>query len=988
MNYLEWNNALINHFFNSENEEKEVTLYFSEDVIKEIGEKNYNLPEGGYVSDFFRALQNGVVGIQNNDYINRILELETHYSKGCRGVAQIPFNYPPYLTYLLSFILPFTSGTIPEGLRRDNFHRVVKKYFEDKELTKNYDGQIKNRLSEIDYLWDNIFNWLFESNNISLGYIEKIDNPKPNRRYVSKFEYHIVFRKEQEDKLSVIFDNNNILPNEPIDESKIRQLIVNNAAELRLSTDVVDKIKSREYIGEKLVKRAFNYYKNWDGTNRFDYSKNSDNSVIKRGFSRKRIVLCLDFNKVTQAIMIKYIRTYSLDGLPEDFTLTDKAGKEYRNIEQCTQYPLYSNVIASCFQTLHESIELLDKSNRIKYTWKSNEFYLFKKDTRLNDWVEIPKIEFNVGITLIIAKRNFFDAKLKDWFVKENIPTNHKKIYNDNLKNNLPDDWIALTIEKITNYQHPDLPELQTAPEIIPIINFDKEFYFEACFYIDALPNFWIENYEVDDKLIFAEYCNGSKINLEKIGDSALYKFTDQHIKRINQEFKIKHPSINPYPRFVKIIAFNEKKNNLEIEKTQPKRNLIGNLIKSCDNPTNYFQGIEHHFNEETIRNLKQFQRNPATGESFFISAQNLEVIKSSNDYNKSNKGNILINYISAKGKVSKTEYENAVFNLLQNVENNCKFKKQIRYSLYSLQNLGYIDYDAEQGTIYINKTSLIVKPTASGTTLLLVGARDNKFIQDIISYSKKGGCYIDIQNSSSELLPQTILVKFKKGNHVSVNDFSKYFNLYFKNDEQLFTQCALANANNIDGWEDFVDKTADLNLVSDLEGGQLFDVDTLRFKNKHDDFNREIGFTWFSGVNGYKDLYRLWYKNEAYHIAERHFGLYLYLNLYRKLKIGEYDLQRKQGTINHFEHSQKLKKIESLTNVLLYVESRKWLLVPLSCPLPKYYAIAFTLLLGENPEIQEYHNKAYLIYKNVNFLFCYNSLFLSLKQKVQKINL
>ena len=34
------------------------------------------------------------------------------------------------------------------------------------------------------------------------------------------------------------------------------------------------------------------------------------------------------------------------------------------------------------------------------------------------------------------------------------------------------------------------------------------------------------------------------------------------------------------------------------------------------------------------------------------------------------------------------------------------------------------------------------------------------------------------------------------------------------------------------------VDKTEDLNLVSDLEGGQIFDAETLRFKNKPDDFN------------------------------------------------------------------------------------------------------------------------------------------------------
>ncbi|MBK6699253.1 MAG: hypothetical protein IPG55_05000 [Saprospiraceae bacterium] len=67
----------------------------------------------------------------------------------------------------------------------------------------------------------------------------------------------------------------------------------------------------------------------------------------------------------------------------------------------------------------------------------------------------------------------------------------------------------------------------------------------------------------------------------------------------------------------------------------------------------------------------------------------------------------------------------------MRSFENKENLKKQIRYSLYDLQNLGYVDYDAEQGNIYVNKTSLIVKPTEAGTTLLLVGARDNKFIQE-----------------------------------------------------------------------------------------------------------------------------------------------------------------------------------------------------------------------------------------------------------------
>ena len=55
MNYLKWNIAITNHFFNQENEENEVTLYFSERIILEIGAANFEEPEDGYLDDFFTA---------------------------------------------------------------------------------------------------------------------------------------------------------------------------------------------------------------------------------------------------------------------------------------------------------------------------------------------------------------------------------------------------------------------------------------------------------------------------------------------------------------------------------------------------------------------------------------------------------------------------------------------------------------------------------------------------------------------------------------------------------------------------------------------------------------------------------------------------------------------------------------------------------------------------------------------------------------------
>jgi hypothetical protein len=102
MNFLQWNNAIVRHFFNPEFEEKEVTLYFSEKIIEEIGQENFIEPEEGFVNDFYKALRLGVNGVSNADYIQRILDLESKYTNGTRGIANIPFDYPPYLTYLIA----------------------------------------------------------------------------------------------------------------------------------------------------------------------------------------------------------------------------------------------------------------------------------------------------------------------------------------------------------------------------------------------------------------------------------------------------------------------------------------------------------------------------------------------------------------------------------------------------------------------------------------------------------------------------------------------------------------------------------------------------------------------------------------------------------------------------------------------------------------------------------------------------------------------
>ena len=560
MNYLQWNNAIIKHFFNPENEEKEVTLYFSEKIIEEIGADYFPEPNHGYVQDFYQALRQGVSSISNNDYIQRILDLDQKSTSNILSTN----DYPPYFSYLLAFMLPFTSGEIEGDFNLNNFHGRVKPFFEGKGFTKDYDKTIKYNLQQIDYLWNKISDWLMEDNNFDLGYLEKIEPPH-NRKYVQKFEYHILYSKEQEKKLSHVLADNNVLPGDVIDEKGIKKLLVDNNAYLKLSTNTVKKIQDDDYIGKKIIKRAFRFYQNWDGA--------VATTGAQRRYSRNRLVLCLKLKLLKQYFHISYFRIFSKNSLPEDLNLTVANGD---TIEQVTPDLWgYSKPLNYSFDYLESNIELRNDANKSKYTWKTKDFIIFKKIPEF-DWVEIPKVEYGVGKTLILCKKDFFKQSLKTWF--DRIEDTSKKVYDDNSKTTLPDGWIVFFVKDITSFPHEEYPRLKPNQEEKVKINFDKSFHFNGTFYRDQLPKVWLEGTEELDKGIVARYEDDSEISLLQEQDSEQefinsFIFTEEHIAK-QGKFKLMSGEIK-FPRILRIADFT-KKDNGAIENLLTIRNPIG----------------------------------------------------------------------------------------------------------------------------------------------------------------------------------------------------------------------------------------------------------------------------------------------------------------------------------------------------------------------------------------------------------------------------
>ncbi len=971
MKYFEWNNAIINHYFNPDNEEKEVIFYFSERIIEEIGKNNFEEPERGYVKDFYRALRQGVPGT-SKDYIQRIIDLEEKYQKGTISIEGVPFNYPPYFAFFIAFILSFTSGETIEEFNSNNFYGYLNSFFREKEIIPNALKFNSSKFKEIDQFWIKINNWLIEDNNFQLGYLEEVTTPK-TRRYVGKFAYHILFRKEQEEKLSTVFDKEDLLPNEEIDENRIKDILLNNASELHLKEKTIKQIKKNDYFGELIVKRALKFYKSWDGTN-------YDNSGSK-GYSRSYLVMSFDFHRITKKIIFKYFRIYTTRGIPENSKITFE-NDEIKGVKLISEK--YSNLV-NIEINLDKKIELIDNVNRIKYSFKPKDYYTFKKHPEFKEWIQIPKVEYNAGTTFIITKKDFFEKKLKDWF--ERIENDNKKLLDDNQKTGLPNGWLAFTVDTITKFPHPEIKDLTLDTDNKPKINFNRSFYDNGNFFIDKLPFVWIENTDDYDDII-AVYDDRTEIPLsKKYEDQGFYFFTDEHIKRKGIKFKLVSGKIESQ-RFYQLIDF-KKKTNVEIESLLPVRNETGKIIYS--NPENYLKGIEPFFDNSHISNYTIYQR-LLDNQNIFISKNNANNLTSNFEYTNNNNGNILINYLSTRGKISKKDFDYAVFSLFETNEDEEDIQKKVNLLRYSLQDAGFIDCDIQNGKIIVNKPHLLVKPSEKGIITFLTGARDNELIEKILDYCKQKNITVEIQNNIDKLHPQIIYIKFKSSDIEPVKTFSKQFDLVFKKDG-VYTQFALASFFlDISEWKNYINVVE--NEIPDYEGGLIFDIDSLSFKPKPEGFDKKLAFTKYTKINGYKTVYRLWYNNTAYSIEEPQLGLYIYLYLFKQIAEEEYDSCKKnKGWKNCYDEQERMENAKRATNIIVYDRQKKYLAIPLNCRLPRNLSISIALLNGQKPEIKYLDDKnfrkgLYIIYKNVPGLFLTNTINLHLLKKgLQSLN-
>ncbi|MBO0593255.1 hypothetical protein I2486_17775 [Cellulophaga sp. E16_2] len=207
-NYLEWNNALTNHFFNVKNDQKEVILYADEALINQIGEQN-NL---GNYNDFLKVVLVDKVGkcaiydkVAAASGIRRTVDINKTINKSISEFPNIlkdlgSRNFKiSYFNYIIFYIIIYVSNESASFY--DHLNNVVNHYLKEKRRI--------SKLNNLDILFDSLEKWSLQ-NKLGLFRARRIGS----LAYKGLLNYQVVLKPEEHQEFEAVLYTHGIYIND------------------------------------------------------------------------------------------------------------------------------------------------------------------------------------------------------------------------------------------------------------------------------------------------------------------------------------------------------------------------------------------------------------------------------------------------------------------------------------------------------------------------------------------------------------------------------------------------------------------------------------------------------------------------------------------------------------------------------------------------------------------------------------------------------
>ena len=384
MTYLEWNDQIAKHFFNSKKSGIRVWFSVEQELIDDIAQK-----KGVNFDGFIEAVKKGPDWVYRNQQKICIKAYDAFKKWDRRS------EYPPYIAYLALFVLAVNHGN-SEDFFENAYYGRLKTMLKEKPVMGQYPS-----FQKMWELWIDLEKWSLEDKKGELGEFHFDIYGKNN--HVGIPYYQVVLKTEDKQNLSDIFWKMGWDSDSNPTEMEILKALKNN--ENLLSNRTIRRIKKgKADFLSVLTDRVLEELREYDADEQPVEDK--DKESTKRG----TIEICLDIDETAQKTDF-YFRCKRKAGLPEESFMIKSNGSEWKVV------PSSSSVSQ---KITGFNIENLDKdfsfgSRKYKFHYKGEKYKIFTQADRLGarDWISgqrpLP------GKLFYLAAHNSLADKIQKW---------------------------------------------------------------------------------------------------------------------------------------------------------------------------------------------------------------------------------------------------------------------------------------------------------------------------------------------------------------------------------------------------------------------------------------------------------------------------------------------------------------------------------------------------------------------------------------------
>lgn len=926
MNYFDWNTHIANYFFKPENAGKNIMLYLTKQDLINYSTKFFPVSSEDEIwNDFIYAIK-----FETNDEekittisspISRPLNLFRKWNK---------IDTPPFIAYLVLYIIPLTES-YEEPFIASNYYGKINVFFKRYEILNKYTEPTigTSNYQNISHLWNALEEWSIITKNCDLGIFELKKFGNTNWIHVGKPFSQCVLSPRAITKLPELFFEAGFIPDSLYSKEEFRKILLKYGARLlQLKESIIDLIRKSDSheLGQSIIEIVIREYKKWTGETHED-EENGNGLRTRRKYTVVPLFLQFQVNENDELIKFSY-RMYSSNDYPEDL----KFG-EHEDLYETNGWSKTLNFEFKNF------FELNDNFNKWVARFPERDVRLFLNagiyQLSNNYWIETESLSKTDPMYLLC--KNVKRDSILEWG-----KTFRKGDFKEEDLDGLPQNY---SLYKILNpvTSHPVIPLLTIYTEKRIELTEGLKVNFRT-FANDYLPEVEISNADGNEK-VFLQYRNtDEKIYLDKkLSSSNRWLLPTNTL--LNADFYVKVEEENFAGNEIAYNLTSSDDSAIKVDGVElPKRDSFGRQI------SNEIQ--QYCLGSNILNPRKSSVRLFSPYGQFFTSIFEENTLEISKVDYISHCGNKLCGFISLKKVLTTFEFYNA-FEFFYQKEfiqkheiTNINLTRTKKASLNFYDFIGILDYDYLTKKIVVNPPQLIFIPASKGRKVLLIGARDEVLIKQIIDFAPKFDLQVEIHNQFSSnvrlLLPDAIIIKAFGNSHELFGEkklkaFAKEMNIKFSDD--YYPQVAMLEfASTIEEYD------RGKQLIDENDYGwarRVFNTENLCFeRNESERFELEYELIEYK-LNEYTYIHKLWANGKCYQV-DKNWGRYLALKYFKK-------------------------------NVILFDSANKRVAIPGETPLPRLLSESIMLLSGLAPDLRLIDDRNYRVFENIPGIFTEN---------------